>query len=71
MSDGQVIGWDIGSPSPPNYEMHLNHLLTLEAKVEIFKLAYSLQGNVLMAACNTGVCGWIVTQKILQKKSEG
>lgn len=71
MSDGHVTGWDIGSPSPPDYKMQLNHLLTLEARLEIFNLVYSLQGDVLMAACSTGVCGWIVTQDTLQKKNEG
>jgi hypothetical protein len=71
MSNGQVMGWDIGSPSPPNYNVQLNHLVTLEARLEIFNLVYSLQGNILMAACNTGVCGWIVMQETLQKKSEG
>jgi hypothetical protein len=70
MSDGQVLVWDIGSPSPPDYNTQINHLLTLEARLEIFKLVYSLQGNVLMAACSSGVCGWIVTQEVLQKKRE-
>jgi hypothetical protein len=70
MSNGHVIGWDIGSPSPPDYNIQLKHLLTLEAQLEIFNLVYSLQGNVLMAACNTGVCGWIVTQDMLQEKNE-
>jgi hypothetical protein len=71
MSNGQVMGWDIGSPSPPDYNMQFNRLLILEARFEIFNLVYSLQGNILMAACNIGVCGWIVTQEALQKKSEG
>ncbi|XP_023709510.1 leucine-rich repeat and WD repeat-containing protein 1 isoform X2 [Cryptotermes secundus] len=70
LSDGQVMGWDIGSPSPPDYNMKLNCLLTLEARLEIFNLVYSLQGNILMAACSIGVCGWIVTQEALQKKSD-
>ncbi|GFG30538.1 hypothetical protein Cfor_10826 [Coptotermes formosanus] len=70
MSDGRVLVWDIGSPSPPDYNTQINHLLTLEARLEIFKLIYSLQGNVLMAACTSGVCGWIVTQEVLEKKQD-
>jgi hypothetical protein len=70
MSDGRVLVWDIGSPCPPDYNTQMNHLLTLEARLEIFKLVYSLQGNVLMAACTSGVCGWVVTQQVLQEKRE-
>ena len=70
MSDGRVLVWDIGSPSLPDYNTQIVHLLTLEVRLEIFKLVYSLEGNVLMAACTSGVCGWIVMQEILQKKQE-
>jgi hypothetical protein len=70
MSDGQVLVWDIGSPFPPDYNTQITQLLTLEVRLEIFKLVYSLEGNVLMAACTSGVCGWNVSQEILQKKQE-
>ena len=70
MSDGRVLVWDIGSPFPPDYNTQLTHLLTLEARLEIFKLVYSLEGDVLLAACTSGVCGWIVTQEVLQIKRE-
>jgi hypothetical protein len=67
-SDGRVLVWDIGSPSPPDYKTQIVHLLTLEVRLEIFKLVYSPEGNVLMAACTSGVRGWIVTQEVLRKK---
>jgi len=70
LSDGRVLVWDIGSPSPPDYNTQVVHLLTLEVRLEIFKLVYSVEGNVLMAACTSGVCGWIVTQEVLQKKHD-
>jgi hypothetical protein len=70
MSDGQVLVWDIGSPCPPHYDTQITKLLTLEVGLEIFKLVYALEGNFLMAACASGVCGWTVTPEVLQKKQE-
>ncbi|XP_069674110.1 leucine-rich repeat and WD repeat-containing protein 1-like isoform X2 [Periplaneta americana] len=68
MGDGQVLTWNVGSPAPPNYETQLNLLLTLEARSEIFSLVFSSHLDILLAASNTGVCGWVVTQDMLRKK---
>ncbi|KAJ4449327.1 hypothetical protein ANN_00725 [Periplaneta americana] len=68
MGDGQVLTWNVGSPAPPNYETQLDLLLTLEARSEIFSLVFSSHLDILLAASNTGVCGWVVTQDMLRKK---
>ncbi|PSN47611.1 Leucine-rich repeat and WD repeat-containing protein 1 [Blattella germanica] len=64
-SDGQVLVWEYDHSTP-----QLVHLITLEARSEVFALAFSVQHNILLAACNNGLRGWSISHKTLQNKSD-
>ncbi|KAK7869706.1 hypothetical protein R5R35_011776 [Gryllus longicercus] len=58
LSKGDVIVFDIGCPLPPQYKTSFVKLYVLSAESEIFSLSFSLESNVLLAACNEGLRGW-------------
>lgn len=54
--------WDIGSPSPPKYDVTFTQIHSLTSRSEVFTLGYCLYTDTLLAATNKGLCGWRISK---------
>ena len=63
----EICVWDIGTPSPPEYNSSLELVQTLTLDSPGIAMTFSIHCNMLLSGTETGAVGWSLPDTALKK----